>query len=119
MTKIDRINVNLFKALSDETRLRIVMLLSANEMCVCEICEITGLSQPMVSRHLGLLRSYNIVSNRRDEQWIYYAIKWEESLVSSILNVLIEHSSKNPIFKSDLDHYMTKSKEGRLCKQKT
>ncbi len=118
MTNKIEINTNLFKAISDESRLRIVLLLSVNEMCVCEICETTGLSQPMVSRHLGLLRTLNIVSTRRAGQWIYYSINREEPLVLSMLSVLIEHLSPSSIFQRDFDNYAIKRNEEKLCSQK-
>lgn len=59
--------VQLFKALSDETRLSIVMLLrEAGELCVCDLCSATAESQPKVSRHMALLRESGLVSDRRE-----------------------------------------------------
>lgn len=66
--------VFLFKALSDETRLRIIILLSEKELCVCEIEEALDSSQAKVSRHLAVLRNAGLVVSRRDDQWIYYSI---------------------------------------------
>ena len=54
----------LFKALSDETRLRIVALLSHGELCVCHLHEALGLSQPNVSRQLAILRAAGVVEDR-------------------------------------------------------
>ena len=51
----------LFKALSDPTRLRIVNLLDAQSLCVRDLQEVLGLSQPLVSRHLAILRAANLV----------------------------------------------------------
>jgi len=64
----------LFKALGDETRLRIVALLAHGELCVCHIQEALGLSQPNISRHLGILRSVGVVSDRREGTWVYYGL---------------------------------------------
>jgi ArsR family transcriptional regulator len=65
----------LFSALSHEIRLRSLMLLqSEGELCVCEFTHALGLSQPMISRHLALLREADLVSDRRAGVWIYYAI---------------------------------------------
>ena len=64
----------LFKALGDETRLRIVALLSHGDLCVCHIHEALGLSQPNVSRHLAVLRAAGIVDDRRDGKWVYYRL---------------------------------------------
>lgn len=64
----------LFKALGDETRVRIVALLTHEELCVCHIEAALGLSQPNASRHLAVLRSARIVDTRREGNWIYYSI---------------------------------------------
>jgi ArsR family transcriptional regulator, arsenate/arsenite/antimonite-responsive transcriptional repressor len=68
----------LFRALADETRLRIVALLSHGELCVCHIENALELSQPNVSRHLGILRMANIVDARRDGTWVYYKLAEQE-----------------------------------------
>jgi ArsR family transcriptional regulator len=64
----------LFKALGDETRLRIVALLSHGELCVCHIQEALGLSQPNASRQLAVLRAAGIVEDRREGNWVYYRL---------------------------------------------
>ncbi|MFT3700121.1 MAG: metalloregulator ArsR/SmtB family transcription factor [Kofleriaceae bacterium] len=68
----------LFRALGDETRLRIVALLSHGELCVCHIEKALELSQPNVSRQLGILRMSGIVDTRRDGSWMYYSIAPQE-----------------------------------------
>jgi ArsR family transcriptional regulator len=62
----------LFRALSDETRVRIVALLSHGELCVCHLEH--ALPQPLVSRHLGILKSAGVVDSRRDGSWVYYRL---------------------------------------------
>jgi ArsR family transcriptional regulator len=64
----------LFRALGDETRLRIVALLSHGELCVCHLEEALRLSQPKVSRHLAILRSAGVVEHRRDGTWVHYRL---------------------------------------------
>ena len=65
----------LFKALGDETRLRIFALLSHGELCVCHLEAALGLSQPNVSRHLAILRTAGIVDDRREGNWVYYRLQ--------------------------------------------
>ena len=65
---------NLFKALADKTRLRILALLGNNEVCVCHIHDSLGLPQPTVSRHLAYLRRSGLVSARRDGVWMHYQL---------------------------------------------
>ena len=64
----------LFRALGDETRLRIVALLSHGELCVCHIENALELSQPNVSRQLGILRAAGVVDGRREGTWMHYAL---------------------------------------------
>lgn len=65
----------LFQALSDTTRLRILALLSAaDELCVCDLTRVLGLSQPMISRHLASLREAGVVSDRRAGVWVHYRL---------------------------------------------
>ena len=64
----------LFKALGDDTRLRIVALLSQGELCVCHVQEALGLTQPNASRQLGVLRDAGVVEARREGTWTYYKL---------------------------------------------
>ena len=85
-----------FKCLADETRLSIVLLVSAHqELCVCDLTEKLGLSQPKISRHLALLRASGVLADRRQGQWVYYRLHPElDSWCHSILNTLLaaEHN---------------------------
>ncbi|MBP7056564.1 MAG: winged helix-turn-helix transcriptional regulator [Candidatus Omnitrophica bacterium] len=65
--------VALFKALSDPTRLRIMVLLAEKELCVCQIEDAMNLSQVKVSRHLNVLRHAGLVNSRREGLWAYYS----------------------------------------------
>ena len=65
----------LFKCLSDDTRLRCVTLLQKEgELCVCELTAALGLSQPKISRHLASLRLCGLLQDSRKGQWVYYQI---------------------------------------------
>ena len=66
--------VQLFKALADETRLRILNLVAHRELCVCQIVEALGLGQSKVSRHLAHLRNAGLVNDRREGLWMYYSL---------------------------------------------
>ena len=65
---------DVFKALADKTRLRILALLGNNEVCVCHIHDSLGLPQPTVSRHLAYLRKSGLVDVRRDGVWMHYQV---------------------------------------------
>jgi ArsR family transcriptional regulator len=65
----------LFQAFADATRLRILNLLQQRrEVCVCDLCDALGESQPKVSRHLATLRRAGLVQVRRDGKWKHYAL---------------------------------------------
>ncbi|ORM72577.1 transcriptional regulator [Pantoea wallisii] len=67
--------LQLFKNLSDDTRLTLVLLLKEQgELCVCELCDALALSQPKISRHLALLRTSGLLLDRRDGKWIHYRL---------------------------------------------
>ncbi len=64
-----------FRALSDSTRLRcLLLLLSERQVCVCEFVHALDLSQPRVSRHLAQLRDMGVVEDERRGQWVYYRL---------------------------------------------
>ena len=65
---------NTFKALADQTRLRIIGLLRAGEICVCDIHGSLGLPQPTVSRHLAYLRKSGLVATRKEGLWVHYRL---------------------------------------------
>lgn len=66
--------VEIFKALSEESRLRILSLLLEGEMCVCEIETCLNLTQSNASRHLTLLKNCGVLDNYKKAQWTYYKI---------------------------------------------
>jgi len=69
--------IKVFKALSDETRLRMLKLLLEGELCVCEIMQVLEISQSRASRNLGILREAGLLKDRRDGQWVHYSINTE------------------------------------------
>ncbi|MGI9076790.1 MAG: ArsR/SmtB family transcription factor [Gemmatimonadaceae bacterium] len=64
----------LFKTFADPTRLRVLSLLAAGELCVCDIVEILELPQPTVSRHLAILREAGLVNVTREWKFAYYRL---------------------------------------------
>lgn len=66
--------VKIFKALADPTRLRIIILLLENDLCVCELLFILGMEQSRISHQLRILRDAELVEDRRDGKWIVYTI---------------------------------------------
>jgi len=93
--------VNVLKALSDETRLRILNLLYARELCVCDINESLDIMQTNASRHLSYLKKMGLIKGRKQAQWVYYSIIKEED--TAFIGDLIEKSLRNnPPYDNDL-----------------
>lgn len=108
---------HLFKALGDETRLRIVALLSHGELCVCHLEEALRLSQPKVSRHLATLRAAGVVQSRRDGSWVYYRlIDQADGERERQLRGLMGTFSKRRSVERDLKH-LVKRRGPESCRQ--
>lgn len=80
----------LFKALSDEIRLRIVALLAHGELCVCDLTEVLELPQSTVSRHLSVLRRAGLVVDRRQGVWSYYRLAGDAGTVGQRLLEIVD-----------------------------
>ena len=70
--------VDAIKALGEETRLKIVLLLCQEEMCVCDMMTRLDLSQSVVSHHLKVLRQAQLVNNRRDGKWMFHSLNHQQ-----------------------------------------
>jgi ArsR family transcriptional regulator, arsenate/arsenite/antimonite-responsive transcriptional repressor len=97
---------NVYKALADKTRLRILALLGNNEVCVCHIHDSLGLPQPTVSRHLAYLRKSGLVAARRDGVWMHYQVSRSLSpLVRAILGAAVDALRQVAATSQDRKHF--------------
>jgi ArsR family transcriptional regulator len=85
--------VRLFKALSDETRLRIVKLLENGELCVCDIVAALDMVQPKVSFHLGVLKNAGLLKDRKKGKWVHYSLDESEMFRRLLLMSVVERVS--------------------------
>ena len=93
---------NLFKALADKTRLRILALLGNNEVCVCHIHDSLAVPQPTVSRHLAYLRKSGLVKARRDGVWMHYRVSRSLSpVIRGVLAAAVEALKQVPATTQD------------------
>lgn len=85
--KILDIQENIFKALSDKSRIRIIKMLQKKPLCVCEITAILKLATSTVSNHLSILADAGLIIGEKDGKWINYRINTnpDDSIVSSTL----------------------------------
>ena len=79
--------VKIFKALSDETRIRILKVLMERECCVCEIIQALDISGTRASRNLGILEDAGFITSRRDRLWVVYSIN-EQNVNSNIVSLI-------------------------------
>ena len=86
--------LNIFKALSDKTRIRILKLLEEGELCVCDIVAALDMIQPKVSFHLCVLKEAGLLKDRKQGKWIHYCIDdtdiFRRFLVLSVLEKMSE-----------------------------
>jgi len=109
---------NYFKILSDETRLRILVLLYYKKLCVCELCGIMEESQPKISKHLAKLRDMGFVKDERQEQFIYYCLTIDNQLFKDILQKIIDNIDIYPVLKNDLEKSNNTGKFIEACHRK-
>lgn len=106
-----------FKVLSDETRLRILILLYHKKLCVCEMCGITGEPQPKISKHLAKLRDMGLVKDERQEQFIFYDLNLKEQVYKEILEKIVDNINDYPELKSDIEKCKDAEKYLEACRK--
>jgi len=85
--------LNIFKALSDETRLRILKLLENSELCVCDIIAALDMIQPKVSFHLRILKEAGLIKDRKQGRWIHYRLDESDMFRRFLILSVIEKTS--------------------------
>jgi len=91
----------LFKLLSDETRLRVLVLLYQSDLCVCEICGILEEPQPKISKILSKLRDLNLVTDTRREKFVFYTLSLDETILTQTLSLILSNLDKYPYLQND------------------
>lgn len=90
--------LNITKALSDENRIRALMMLTGGELCVCQIIEMMQLAPSTVSKHMSILKQAGLVETRKDGRWIYYRLAAAERRgPSEIIDWLKKNLKDNPV----------------------
>ncbi len=82
----------IFRVLGDETRTKLIYLLSLEELCVCDLAEILGITVPAVSHHLRLLKAMRLVKHRRDGKNVYYSLN--DHHIITLIRQAQEHYSE-------------------------
>ncbi|MBP9903414.1 MAG: winged helix-turn-helix transcriptional regulator [Verrucomicrobia subdivision 3 bacterium] len=87
--------MNITKALADDKRVRVLLILRAGELCVCQITALFGLAPSTISKHLSLLFQAGLVESRKEGRWIYYRLPGERSPVVRETLGWVERSLSN------------------------
>ena len=111
--------IKAMKALSDETRLRILNILLLRECCVCEVMQALDISQSRASRNLGILQNAGFLKARRDGLWIVYSIDWEATnrYATSLTKLLKDSPVSNDILEKDKERLKHAKRIGPGCRQ--
>lgn len=95
--------LTLFRLLTDETRMRIMVALSARPLCVCELADLLDVSQPKVSKHLAKLRDLGYVEGQRHEKYILYRLHFPGKSEEVLFQALMQHRQTSAVL-DDLFH---------------
>ena len=109
----------IFKAFSEEPRIRIIHLLYKNqEMCISDLEHILDFTQAKTSRHLVYLKNAGLVSYKKADQWVYYYLKEE---VADIVQQIFQYLGKGPVLLNDQEVYriLYSNRELAICKRQT
>ncbi|MFW5837741.1 MAG: ArsR/SmtB family transcription factor [Desulfovibrionaceae bacterium] len=95
-------HAEIFKALAEPTRLRLLLLLSTGERCVCDLMHVLGRPQATVSRHLARLRTAGLVRFRTDNRWYYYRLNQDDPFRRELLHLALDRLTKADAGQADL-----------------
>jgi ArsR family transcriptional regulator, arsenate/arsenite/antimonite-responsive transcriptional repressor len=86
------------KALADEQRVRMLLALRRQELCVCQIVELVGLATSTVSKHMSILKQARLVESRKEGRWMYYRLPCDDApeLVRQATAWVFEHLGNDP-----------------------
>jgi len=98
--------VDLFQALADGTRLRLLNLMASGEVCVCYFVELLDEPQPKISRHLAYLRRAGLVAARREGKWMHYRLtKPSDSLQAQVLECALAAAAEDRQLRRDRERF--------------
>jgi len=112
--------IEAIKALSDETRLRMINLLLQRECCVCEVMQVLNISQTRASRNLSILHAAGFLKLRKEGLWAYYSIDKSilEDYLKSLLDSVESGYKDNPVAVQDRAHLQKAQRLGHACCRK-
>ncbi len=114
--------VAIAKALSDLNRVRVVSMLTAGELCVCQITEVLQLATSTVSKHISILRQAGLVEARKEGRWMHYQLATHPSpAAQQAIDWVVAHGQEDPAIRNDqraLGKVLRMNKEHLCCNQR-
>lgn len=106
-----------FKALADETRLRILKLLEGGELCVCDLTAALDMTQPNISFHLGILKGAGLIRDRREGRWTHYDLDLTDLMSRVVVPTALSRvgGEKAAADRARLDAFMAQKAKARCC----
>ncbi|MCK4923886.1 MAG: helix-turn-helix transcriptional regulator [Spirochaetes bacterium] len=98
LTLVDYLNI--FKALSDENRLRILLMLRRRSLCVCEMHEVLNIALSTLSAHLKLMKNTGLIVDEKDGRWVIYSLS-QNTYLHELLETLEKQLRDNRTIESD------------------
>jgi len=120
--------INITKALSDENRVRALMMLCDGELCVCQLIKMLGLAPSTVSKHMSILRQARLVQARKEGKWRYYrlpdgdapqrvleTVQWMRNAIADDKQIVADAKQVRHVSKLDRDKLCTCYKRKQGC----
>lgn len=107
----------IFKALSDQNRIRIIKMLQVKPLCVCEITDILDLAPSTVSKHLSILRDAELILDEKEGRWVIYRLNddCDKTVVGDLIPLLRQWVPDYKMIKQDEEAAKEVSKELICC----
>jgi len=110
--------VNVLKALSDESRIRILNILNKRDVCVCEMQEILGLTQTNISKHLSKLKDLKLVVSEKQGQYVFCSINKQALRKYPFIRAILDsETSKDKTLKKDAKIFEKMNSKGMVCER--
>ena len=97
--------INIFKMLSDETRLRIIIALYHKDLCVCQLTGILELSQPKVSKNLSKLKDLKLVKDDRKDKFVVYSLSLENEVFKRVVETIVRDMESHGQLMTDKERF--------------
>lgn len=124
--------ISVTKALSDENRVRVLMMLQDGELCVCQLIEMLGLAPSTVSKHMSILRQARLVQARKEGKWMYYrlpdgdspqhvleAIRWMQKCLAKDKKIVVDNKQLKLVCKIDKEKLCACYERAKLTNNKS